>query len=446
MPVALPNFDLPRFRRLAKEGSWIVIGQIASVLGALVLVRVLTEHLDPTQYGQLALGLTVAGLIGQVVTGGVTAGIGRFYSIAAEKQDLPGYLRASRRLMVYATVAVVAIGLVLMAGLLWLGYSQWMGIAAAALMFSVLSGYNSSLSGIQNAARQRAVVAFHSGLDAWLKILLALGVLLWLGTSSTAVLIGYALSSLIVTCSQFLFLRRLIPGQANKTGDVTLWMRQMWMYSWPMMAGGLFNWGYLASQRWALELFTTTSQLGQFYALTQIAYTPISMAGAMFLSFLIPTLFAKVGDATDRDRLRNTHRIVLRVATVGMGFTLAIAIMSYIAHDFIFRLMVASDYRAMSMFMPYVVLAAGIEQVSQTIANIAVMENQTRRFLPLSIIGNGGVALMNLYFTSRWGVNGLIASMVAGATIHLAWIIKIVSTNVKNLHRSGTSFPTASPP
>ena len=38
---------------------------------------------------------------------GATAGIGRFYSIAAEKNDLSGYLHASRRLMGYATAAVV---------------------------------------------------------------------------------------------------------------------------------------------------------------------------------------------------------------------------------------------------------------------------------------------------------------------------------------------------
>lgn len=133
-------------------------------------MRVLTERLGPEQYGQLALGLTVAGLVNQVVMGGITAGIGRFYSMAAEKQDLNGYLHASRQLMVYAAVTVAVIGLLLMVGLVWLEYSEWIGLAATSLVFSVLAGYNSSLSGIQNAARQRAVVAFHGGLDAWLRI------------------------------------------------------------------------------------------------------------------------------------------------------------------------------------------------------------------------------------------------------------------------------------
>ena len=91
--------EASRFNRLVKESSWIVFGQLAAVVGALVLVRVLTEHLDPAQYGQLALGLTVAGLVNQTVFGGFSAGIARLYSIAAEKHDLPAYLRDLVRLL-----------------------------------------------------------------------------------------------------------------------------------------------------------------------------------------------------------------------------------------------------------------------------------------------------------------------------------------------------------
>ena len=63
------------------------------------MVRVLTEQLDPTEYGELALGLTIAALVYQVVNGGINNGIGRFYSIAVEKDDLNGYLHASLRML-----------------------------------------------------------------------------------------------------------------------------------------------------------------------------------------------------------------------------------------------------------------------------------------------------------------------------------------------------------
>jgi O-antigen/teichoic acid export membrane protein len=423
---------MTRIKRLAKEGGWIVAGQIVAVAGALVLVRVLTEHLDPAQYGQLALGLTIAGLVNQVAMGGVASGIGRFYSISLEKGDLWGYLRASNRLMGYATLGSSAIALVMMVGLFLTGQMHWLGMAAAVLLFSIMSGYNSALGGIQNAARQRAIVALHGCMDAWLKIGLTVGVVLWLGSSSTAVVIGYALSALLVIVSQLFFLRRLLRRHGGNTHNSNTedWVRQMWLFSWPMAVGGLFNWGYYASQRWALELFSTTSQVGQFYALTQIAYSPISMAGAMFLSFLTPVLFARAGVGTDHDRLRNTQRVIIRIALIGFGFTLLIAGISFFIHDIIFRLLVATEYRQMSIYMPYVILSAGILQVSQTLGNILAIENKTIKFLRLSVIGNGGIAMLSIYFTSRWGIAGLITSMAIGATIHLIWMISIIYNNV----------------
>lgn len=90
--------DFCRYRHLAKEGTWIIIGRIGSVLGSLALVRILTGFLTPAEYGQLALGLTLVALYGKVVFGGLGAGIGRYYVIAAERDDLHGYLASSLRL------------------------------------------------------------------------------------------------------------------------------------------------------------------------------------------------------------------------------------------------------------------------------------------------------------------------------------------------------------
>ncbi|MEI6335426.1 MAG: lipopolysaccharide biosynthesis protein [Methylococcaceae bacterium] len=364
----MTNQNLPRFKRLAKEGSWIVIGQIMSVAASLVLVRVLTEHLNPAQYGQLALGLTVAGLVSQVVMGGIGNAISRFYSIAAEKQDLHGYLRASRRLMIYATVAVLVIGLVLMGGLFWLRYTHWLGLAAAALVFSLLGAYNASLSGIQNAARQRAVVAFHGGLDGWLKILLAVGVMLWLGNSSTAVVIGYACSSLVVTGSQFIFLRRLIKHQSKPSGADNQWMRQMWAFLWPFLATNAFGWAQQSSARWALEIYTTTESVGLYSVLSQLGYTPIQTVTGFVMTFLTPILFARTGDANCTERNKNVRELTNKLAMLGLSLTGCAFIVAMLLHSYIFKLFVNSKYLLVSQYLPYLVLSGGIFAVAQLYA------------------------------------------------------------------------------
>lgn len=113
--------NLSRYRRLVKEGSWNTIGQIASVLGALVLVRVVTEHLDSTQYGQLAPALTLGTLICQVAFTGAMLGTMRYYAIAAEKGEASEYFIAAGRMMVYGANTTLALRAGLLLGILILG-------------------------------------------------------------------------------------------------------------------------------------------------------------------------------------------------------------------------------------------------------------------------------------------------------------------------------------
>ncbi len=419
-----------RISRLVKEGGWIIAGQIAAVIGSLLMVRMLTEHLDPGEYGQLALGMTIAGLVNQVAMGGLISGISRFYSIAAEKSDLRGYIKASKRLMVYATLGVGAIALFLIVGLAITRYAKFVYLAVAVLVFSILSGYNSALGGIQNAARQRAIVAMHGAMNAWLNFGLVTGMVLFVKPSSSVVVIGYALTTLLITLSQLFFLARLLhrhnndsPIQTTNTED---WSKQIWMFSWPMMAGGLFNWGYYASQRWSLELFASTADVGKFYALTQIAYSPISMASGMFMTMLLPILYARAGDPGNHQRIANVRKIIFKIAAIGGVSTFLIAGIALSWHKKIFSLFVAEQYLDMSAYMPLTVLAAGLLQVSMAISIALTVKNKTRKFLSKDIFCNAIIATINLCVTWLYGLNGLLLGMLAGAILHLLWTTYIV--------------------
>lgn len=411
-----------RFQRLAKEGAWLGAGQAATVLGALVLVRVLTEYLEPEQYGELALGLTVAGLVNQVVMGGVAAGIGRFYSIAAEKNDLVAYLDVSRRLLGFATLAVAVIAGVFLGGMFWLGYSQWTALAAAALAFSVLSGYNTSLSGIQNAARQRALVAFHSGLDAWLKILLAVGVMVWLGRSSAAVVIGYALSSLLVTGSQFFFLRRLIRPADARQRSTGGWQRAIWAYSWPFSAWGLFTWAQQASDRWALQTFASTQEVGMYAVVFQLGYVPIGLAATMAMTFLGPILYQRSGTATDPTRNTQVHRLAWRITLIGLLMTVLAFGFTYMLHEWIFRLLVDVQYHAVSPVLPWMVLAGGIFAAGQMLALKLMSDMKSTSMTAAKIVtAILGVAL-NMYGAGQYGLHGVVAALVAFSGLYFLWM------------------------
>lgn len=417
--------DFSRYRHLAKEGTWIIAGRIGAVLGSLALVRVLTGLLTPAEYGQLALGLTLVALYGKVVFGGVGAGIGRYYAIAAEKDDLHGYLASSLRLLIYATIASLAIGFVITMGLGLIGYSHWISVALAAMLLAVLGGYDGILNGIQNAARQRAIVAMHSGLDAWLKIGLAVALLRWFGTSSTAVILGFAASAFLVTLSQLIFLRRTIRPLAPtsprpKIGD---WLSKIWVYSWPFSTWGIFTWMQQVSDRWALGLYENTQDVGLYTVVFQLGYTPITIVLGLSMTFLAPILYQRAGDATSATRNKNVSQIVWRITNSALFLTIIAVLVTSFLHQEIFYWLVAPDYRQVSYLLPWIVLAGGLFAAGQLLSIKMFSEMASRKLLFPKIISalfGVGVNLVGVYF---FGVHGVVAGIIVFSVTHLAWIV-----------------------
>jgi O-antigen/teichoic acid export membrane protein len=297
-----------------------------------------------------------------------------------------------------------------------------------------LSSYNNALSGIQNAARQRGVVAFHRGLDAWLKILLAVGVIRWLGTSSTSVLLGYAFSSLLVTCSQFIFLRRLISNQNKFYNSGVAWIRQMWKYSWPFSAWGTFTWLQQSSDRWSLKTFSTSQEVGLYAVLFQLGYAPISVITDMIVSFFGPILFERSGDATDSDRIDSVHRLTWRITLCGLILSLLGFLVTLGIHSWLFRFLVSREFAGVSYLLPWMVLAGGFFAVGQILALKLASEIRTAAMIRVKIVTAILGILLNFYGAHFAGLNGVIFAVVAFSTIYLLWMIRL------SIHRtSGTN-------
>ena len=425
--------DAQRFRRLSKEGAWIVLGQSAAVLGALASVRLLTELLDPAAYGELALGMTVASLVNQSVLGPLCNGITRFYAPAQERGDLGGYLSAVRGLALAATAVIAVMILLADAGLLIAGRTQWIAISSAALIFAGLSGYNAILSGIQNAARQRAIVALHQGMEPWARLLLAAALLLWLGATSTVAMVGYVLAIALVLGSQYLFFRKTIAGRRD-SAERSNWRRQIWQYSWPISIFGTFTWMQLASDRWALQLFATTEEVGLYAALYQLGYYPMSIATGMAVQFLLPIFYQRAGDASDNRRNAGVDRLSWRLTGIALALTGVVFFAALLLHAQIFRVFVAAEYASVSHLLPWMLLAGGVFAAGQTIALNLLSRMKTQLLIaPKLITALLGVAL-NFAGAYWYGITGIVIAGVLFSIAYSVWMAALAQHQGIDLH------------
>ena len=417
--------DLSRFRRLAKEGSWIIIGQIISMIGALVLVRVLTEHLDPSQYGQLALVLTLGTLICQVAYSGSMPGIMRYYAIAAEKGETSDYMMAAWRMMLRGTFIAFALSVMLLLGILFLGKESWVGLTVITIIFSVLSSCNSTLNMIQNAARQRRVVSIHGSLDAWLKVLFALGLLTWLGNFSEVVVIGYVLSLLLILVSQIIFIQRLIPRQPcqpSAVGNCGPWMNQIWQYSKPFVFFNIFTWIQASSDRWALETHASTQDVGFYAVLMQLSYTPIAILTGLTVTFISPILFQRSGDASETSRNSGVHQLAWQLTCATLFVTVLVCFLTYLIHDWVFKLLVAADYRAASYLLPWMILAGGLFSAGQVLSLKLMSDLNTKALLWPKIITAVIGTIFSFVGAYVAGLEGVVVAMVAFSALHMVWL------------------------
>lgn len=403
-----------------------MLGQVAAVAGSLVLVRVLTEYLSPADYGRLALELTVAALVNQLVFGGLAAGIGRYYIVASGEGAMPGYLRGLLLLLFAATVIIAVLGAAAWTALAPLGLSHWTAPVAAALVLSVINGFNGSLNALQNAARQRPVVALHAGLDSWLRILLVVAVIHWLGAGSAPVILGYAGSALLVTVSQAFFLRRTVRramGPQETAAPLAAdWSRRIWHYASPFSAWGGFIWIQQVSDRWSLEAFAGTADVGLYAVLFQLGYMPISMVLGMSIAFLSPILYEKSGDATDRSRNRQVRELIMRFAATTLALTALGFLAAFVLHEPLFALLVAVEYRAVSYLLPWIVLAGGLFATAQMLSLNFMSEMKTGALLaPKVLTALVGVGL-NIAGAAYAGLNGVILALVAFSAIYLVWM------------------------
>ena len=96
-----------RVFQLRHELAWVVTGQLLAFLGGFAGIKILTNVLGPEGYGQLALGLTIAGLLNMFVYGPIGQVVLRFFSVYRERGELSIYFTILKNAHITSAVLLV---------------------------------------------------------------------------------------------------------------------------------------------------------------------------------------------------------------------------------------------------------------------------------------------------------------------------------------------------
>jgi O-antigen/teichoic acid export membrane protein len=288
----------------------------------------------------------------------------------------------------------------------------------------LFSGNNSILNGIQNAARQRTIVALHQGMETWARFLAAAGLMLFLGATSTVAMVGYSVGIVLVLGSQYAFFRKIVPGNVDEAGRGRSWSEQIWKYSWPFASWGIFNYQQ-ASDRWALGLFASTKRWVCMQLFQLILPDVDGFDGDAVLALFSTTCrdARSKRNADDQPELAS-NRIVARESRAQPpgGYSL---------HAQIFRIFVAKEYAAVSHLLPWMLLAGGVLASGQTIALNLMSQMKTQSMAVAKIITALIGVILNFAGAYWYGTAGIVIASVLFSVLYFFWMALLSKTAVE---------------
>jgi len=412
-----------------KESVWVVLGQVISVVGVLLGVRLLTSMLSPEIYGELALCISLVMLVFYIVGETFSELTMRFFIPAREQGWLADFYHGIQTYFFKIIAFVLVPGLLMLLALALTGNIKLVTVGVPILLFSVFSSANGLIEGIRNGARDRKVVAFHQALFQWLRFLLA-ALFIWMtGASASVALWGYAFASLLVVISQICFLRRAefyssmqLKRNSEKGFQNVETMRD---YARPFLVMGGFTWLLSFADRWALSIFCPMSEVGYYAALYQVGYFPMIFASRILLQLVSPVLYERAGGTDYDGRTDELNRFNKHLTLFVLGLSFALWIVLYQIHKPLFALFVDQDYQIVSYLLPWTVLSAGIYSAG-SIPLVSVLSRfESGRILPMKI----GTTLLGVicYITGAffYKLEGLVFGGLVFSFIYLICASKL---------------------
>lgn len=421
-----PYVQRGRESGLFSEAALILCGQIAAAAGGMLGVPLLAHFLQPEDYGRLALGGTVAALVQQLTLGPLGNAVERFYGASTEANALSDYLHATGRVVLITCAFLVVVGTL---ALIALANSPWHGAVALAswsLAYAVISGISSQCDGIQCAARQRAIVSWHQGLGVWLRFASA-SLLVQITRSAEMAMAGFAIAATVVLVSQAVFLRRgILSSPAYRPGldpEATRKLRgQMWAYARPFSCWGLFTWAQTASDRWALQTFTTTRAVGVYQVLYQLGYYPIALATMFLYQLVAPILFARVGTGTDERRMKSAEKMVNRLFAACFLLSIVVALVSAAVCKFLFHHFFPASYGSAALLLPVIALSAGIFASGQVVSLRHSITTDPRSLIAPKIVTAVLGAGLNFVGAYLFGLAGVVVAGLCFSIAYCVWV------------------------
>jgi len=423
------GFFLKKAWNLRGEMGWVLAGQGIAFVGSFIGIKVLTGALGPAGYGELALGLTIAGLFNMYLYGPLANVVARFFSVYRERNELAVYFGVLKRghLLLAGALVILAV----LAGALiwpWLG-RPWALIGVTATLYAIVAGINASFVSLQSAIRQRQVVALHQAGDVWLRTGLSIVFVYLAGASGSSALLGYVLGTLLVTFSQAFFACRspeIAPwwGGGSPDREQNRSCRQEFSAYAASFAGfAAFAAISMYADRWVIQGVFGVREVGIYAAIYQIAAAPVNLLFAMINQLMVPIIFERAGAMTCTAQITESEALIRQTITISTVLSLIVVGVALLLGEPIVRLLTSSRYAEYHQLLWLTVAGLAVFNIGQLFALRGISRNRPTMYLWPK--GSQAAAFLLLaYPLARFqGLAGVVVALCLSSFVYLGAVL-----------------------
>ncbi|MBC2736701.1 MAG: hypothetical protein HF981_20235 [Desulfobacteraceae bacterium] len=350
------------------EAIYVATGIFGPTIATLVGVKVFTTYLTPHQYGRFALAVSIALFARESIGIATYYTVVRYFSIAI-KHGMYWYFSCIKR--IFSTTLYSIIILCLLSFALFFVFKIEIDLFYSVSLTILLGGgliCNQAIVGILAGARKRISYSIHLNLLNWGQMIFAIIFILFGFKSAEGILIGFILSMFLIQTysaikiKNYYFIKMVEEG---KNSEFSILYNSFFKYFWPLTLSGVFSWIQLFSDRWALNTFCEVSDVGAYFAIYQLSFSPMLMLSLFIINLIGPIIYSKIGDNTDSAIKINALKINRLISYILLIFIFIGFILIYSTYEFISAVIIGKQFLYMSWAFPWLFLSGGFYAMGQ---------------------------------------------------------------------------------
>lgn len=412
-------------KHLISDVIWLGSSQFLVLAARLVGIRIITELVTTGVYGTLGLMLAISTLGLSVFGNPMIQAAMRALPDARLDARTAALDRLARHMVIVSAAGfgiIIAVG-----GVLWTArYPD----AVAASTFVIVGGLafadiaRTYRLGMLNAGHRQRLFAAWNAADAWLRPLGAVVLVLLVGASADAILLGYALSTLAVYTlfGRFVHIRAR-AGEAREGPAPAAWVvttrSDLLRYARPLVPMAVLGWLIGVADRFILAGLAGTADTGLYIAAYGLASAPFLALASILVNAFRPRLFdshAQHDWARER-QLLITWFIVLAVSG-GLGIAVFVTLSDAIA-----TIALAESFRESARLMPLLASAYAVNAFQTIFETRLFAQKRTSRLLVIQLAGGASALVSYLLLIPSLGAFGAalgtLVSMVTSCLVSI---------------------------